>query len=151
MPNSLFAAYPDTDRYGMLKLTQEIIDDIVAHGEREAPLEACGYLAAKDGIICKSIAMKNVDASPVHYSMDPKEQFGVARSCREEGYAIRAVYHTHPETEAYPSSEDIRLAYDPGLSYVIVSLADSQPAVHSYIIKKDKVFQEQIQIIGAGK
>ncbi|MBW2505923.1 MAG: hypothetical protein JRD19_02500, partial [Deltaproteobacteria bacterium] len=59
----------------MLKITRKIIDDIVTHGELEAPLEACGYLAEKDGVICKSIAMKNVDASPIHYSMDPKEQF----------------------------------------------------------------------------
>ena len=91
----------------MLKITRDIIDDIVTHGELEAPLEACGYLAEKDGVICKSIAMKNVDASPIHYSMDPKEQFNAVRNCREAGLTIRAVYHTHPETDAYPSAEDI--------------------------------------------
>jgi proteasome lid subunit RPN8/RPN11 len=133
----------------MLKITRKIIDDIVTHGELEAPLEACGYLAEKDGVICKSIAMKNVDASPIHYSMDPQEQFNAVRNCREAGLTIRAVYHTHPETDAYPSAEDIKLAYDPGLSYVIVSLAGSKPAIHSFIIKKNDVIKEQIKIIGA--
>jgi len=133
----------------MLKITRDIIDDIVTHGELEAPLEACGYLAEKNGVICKSIAMKNVDASPIHYSMDPKEQFNAVRNCREAGLTIRAVYHTHPETDAYPSAEDIKLAYDPGLSYVIVSLAGPKPAIHSFIIKKNDVIKEQIKIIGA--
>jgi proteasome lid subunit RPN8/RPN11 len=135
----------------MLKITQDIIDEITAHGHSEAPLEACGYLAEKDGVICKSIAMKNIDASPVHYSMDPAQQFAVVRNCRTEGLTIRAVYHSHPETAAYPSAEDIKLAYDPALSYVIVSLAESSPCINSFTIKTDKVIPEQIDIIGEKK
>ncbi len=135
----------------MIKITRDIIDEIVNHGRSEAPLEACGYLAAKDGIICKCIVMKNNDASPVHYSMDPAEQFAAVKKCREQGLSIRAVYHSHPETEAFPSPEDIKLAYDPAISYIIVSLAESRPSIHSFIIRKDKVSQEQIEIIGATK
>ena len=135
----------------MLRIKQEIIDKIVEHGRSEAPLEACGYLAAKDGVVCIYIAMKNIDASPVHYSMDPSEQFAAARDCRAEGLSIRAVYHSHPETAAYPSAEDIKLAYDPALSYVIVSLAESPPKINSFIIKKDKVISERIEIMGEKK
>jgi proteasome lid subunit RPN8/RPN11 len=135
----------------MLKISQDIIDEIVAHGHAEAPLEACGYLAEKDGVICKCIAMKNIDASPVHYSMDPAQQFGAVRRCREEGLTIRAVYHSHPETPAYPSGEDIKLAFDPALSYVIVSLAESSPSINSFTIKEDTVFPEHIKIIGVKK
>ena len=132
----------------MLKITRETFDDIIRHGRSEAPLEACGYLAAQNNLICKSIVMTNIDASPIHYSMDPKEQFSAVRTCRETGLTIRAVYHTHPETEAYPSAEDIKLAYDPDISYVIVSLAKSRPSIHSFIIKNNKVSEEQLEIIG---
>ncbi len=132
----------------MLKITRDIINEISAHGRAEAPLEACGYLAAKAGVVCKSIAMKNIDASPVHYSMDAAQQFDAVRRCREEGLSIRAVYHSHPETAAYPSAEDIKLAYDPAISYVIVSLAEYTPSINSYIIKGNTVFPEQIQIVG---
>ena len=131
----------------MLIITQEIIDEMIRHSRSEAPVEACGYLAEKDGVVCKCLTMKNIDASPVHYSMDPTQQFAAVRSCREEGMTVRAVYHSHPETSAYPSAEDIRLAYDPALSYVIVSLADSPPCINSFIIRNDKVFPEGIEII----
>jgi proteasome lid subunit RPN8/RPN11 len=135
----------------MLKITREIIDKMISHGRAEAPLEACGYLAAKNGAVCSSIGLQNVDASPVHYSMDPAEQFKAVRKFRDEGLTLRAVYHTHPETSAYPSAEDIRLAYDPDISYVIVSLADKEPAVYSFIIKNNSVANEPIEIIGAEK
>ena len=134
-----------------MKITRKTVEEIIAHGRTEAPLEACGYLAEKDGVTCMCITMKNVDASPVHYAMDPAEQFAVMRRCRAEGFSIRAVYHSHPETDAYPSAEDIRLAYDPGLSYVIVSLAGNRPTIHSFSITGETVSQEHLEIIGAEK
>ena len=133
----------------MLIIAQDIIDQIIIHSRSEAPLEACGYLAEKDGVVCKCISMKNIDASPVHYSMDPAEQFAAVRNCRAEGFTIRAVYHSHPATAAYPSAEDIKLAYDPALSYLIVSLAESTPRINSFIIRNDTILPEQIEIIGA--
>ena len=149
MLTRLFAVSIETAGNGMLQITRDIIDEIIAHGRLESPLEACGYLAEKDGVVCKSIAMKNVDASPVHYSMDPAEQFAAVRNCRDQGLRIRAVYHSHPETAAYPSAEDIKLAHDPALSYVIVSLAGSGPSINSFTIRKDKISPEHIKILGA--
>ena len=111
----------------MLKIKQEIVDRIVAQGRTGAPLEACGYLAEKDGVICQHFELTNIDKSLVHFSMDPAEQFAAVKECRNQGLKIRAVYHSHPETPARPSNEDIKLAYDPSLSYVIVSLADADP------------------------
>jgi len=131
----------------MLRITQDIINKIITHGRSEAPLEACGYLVQKDNVVCRHIEMKNVDASPVHYSMDPAQQFEAVRSCREEGLSIRAVYHSHPDTPARPSDEDIKLAYDPNLSYVIISLAEANAEVKSFIIQKERVTPEEIDII----
>jgi len=131
----------------MLRIKQEIIDKMVEHGRLEAPIEACGYLAENDGVVSKHFELTNTDQSPEHYSMDPAEQFATIRDCREQGLAIRAVYHSHPETPARPSAEDIKLAYDPSLSYVIVSLAESVPTVKSFIIKRGEVQQEPLEII----
>ena len=131
----------------MLRITQDIIEDIISHSRSEAPLEACGYLAQKDGVVCRHIEMKNIDSSPVHYSMDPVQQFEAYKNCREKGLTIRAVYHSHPGTPAKPSAEDIKLAYDPSLSYVIISLAEAKAHVKSFIIQKDRVFPEEIDIL----
>ena len=131
----------------MLKIKQEIVDRIVAHGRNEAPLEACGYLAEKDGVISQHFELTNIDKSPVHFSMDPSEQFAVVKECRNQGLKIRAVYHSHPETPARPSNEDIKLAYDPSLSYIIVSLAEADSNIKSFIIHKGVVELEPLEIV----
>jgi len=131
----------------MLKIRQDIIDKIVEQGLAEAPLEACGYLAEKDGLVCKHFELTNIDKSPVHFSMDPAEQFGALKECKNQGLIIRAVYHSHPETPARPSDEDIRLAFDPSLSYVIVSLAETKPNIKSFCIQNGIVEPEQMEII----
>ena len=57
-----------------------------------------------------------------------------------------AIYHSHPETPARPSEEDIRLALTPGVSYLIVSLAGAAPEVKSYRIESGKVHPEALSI-----
>lgn len=135
----------------MLKIKQDIIDRIVAQGLTEAPLEACGYLAEKDGVVCKHFELTNLDKSPIHFSMDPAEQFAAVNECRNQGLKLRAVYHSHPETPARPSNEDIKLACDPSLSYVIVSLAGTDPSTKSFIIKKGVVEPEPLKIVNDEK
>ncbi len=129
----------------MLRIQQKVIKGLIAHVGSEAPIEACGYLAEKDGIVIKHYELTNMNASEVRYSMDPAEQFAAVRSMRAAGSKLRAAYHSHPRTQARPSSEDIRLAYDAGLSYVIVSLLDY--SIKSFKIKNGKFEKEEIEII----
>ncbi len=56
-----------------------------------------------------------------------------------------AVYHSHPETPARPSKEDIRLAYDSDIIYLIISLAGKVPDIKSFKIRKDQVEKDQVE------
>ena len=59
-----------------------------------------------------------------------------------------AVYHSHPESPARPSEEDIRLALTPGVSYVIVSLQDpGQPVIRSFRISDGVVTLEEVVLM----
>ena len=44
--------------------------------------------------------------------MDPKEQLKAIKDMRANGLTPLGNWHSHPETPARPSQEDIRLAYD---------------------------------------
>ena len=132
----------------MLRITEDAMDEIITHARNDAPVEACGYLGAENGTVVAVFRMGNMDASGEHFTLDPEEQFSVIRNMREKGLKPHAVYHSHPETPARPSEEDIRLAYDPDLSYVIVSLADSRVSVNSFRIIDKKVDPELIEVIG---
>jgi proteasome lid subunit RPN8/RPN11 len=130
-----------------LQIEKKILTALLAHGRREEPNEACGYLAARDGVVCRHFELRNIDAAPDHYSMDPAEQFAVIRRMRDEGLQVAAVYHSHPETPARPSVEDIRLAHDPGMIYVIVSLMAGVEPVRAFKIKQGEVTDVPLQVL----
>ena len=130
-----------------MKILQEVIDKIIQHAQTEAPIEACGYLAGADGVITRAYPMKNIDASTEHFTLDPKEQFDIVRTVRSNNEEIYTNYHSHPETPARPSQEDIRLAFDPGMKYVIVSLADNTTDVKCFSIVNGEVTHEEWEII----
>jgi len=131
----------------MIKIPQSVYDEVVAHALKDNPIEACGYLAGINGEVKYAIPMKNTDESNEHFSFNPQEQFDAFKKTKSEGLRLIAVYHSHPETPARPSEEDIRLAYDPNVSYVIVSLAGEVPDMKSFIIKNKTVEIEEIEVI----
>jgi len=130
-----------------MKIRKEVISQLIDHAKKEAPVEACGYLGAKAGVITTLYALTNIDKSKEHFSFDPKEQFATARAARDNGFVISAVYHSHPNSPARPSEEDIKLAYDPAIIYVIVSLAKEKEEIRAFNIKDNKVDEIRMEIV----
>ena len=118
----------------MLIVAPRVLATIVEHARREAPIEACGYLAERDGVVCRAYPLTNADAVPNHFSLAPAEQFAAVRAMRAEGMKLRAVYHSHPVGPALMSAEDVRLAADASLSYVVISLAAKEAVVKSFVV-----------------
>ncbi|MBE0490933.1 MAG: M67 family metallopeptidase [Sulfurospirillum sp.] len=131
----------------MIKIPQNVYEMMVEHAKRDLPNEACGYLAGKHKEVHYAICMTNTDASCEHFSFDPQEQFDAFKQTQKEGLQLIGVYHSHPQTPARPSEEDIVLAYDPRISYVIISLCAQEPDMKSFIIQNKTVEKEEIQII----
>jgi len=128
----------------MLKIPKYICDEIIAHAQRDFPLEACGMLGGVADVVSENYPMVNTDRSNEHFTMEPKEQFAVVKALRAKGKELLAIYHSHPETPARPSGEDIRLALTPNVSYIIVSLAATTPDVKSFRIENGVVTAEEI-------
>lgn len=118
-----------------MNILDSAYNELRDHARREAPIEACGYLAGQGDTVTHYFPMTNVDHSPEHFSFDPKEQFAVIKAARNEGLTLLGNFHSHPETPARPSEEDIRLAYDPDITYVIGSLATAEFTVRAFQIQ----------------
>jgi len=131
----------------MISIKKSVVPGIIDHAKQGLPYEACGYLASKDNVVVRFFLLKNADRSAEHFSFDPAEQFAVVREIRKSGLEPAAVIHSHPSTPARPSAEDIRLARDPGLSYVIVSLAAAEPVIKSFRINDATVTPEEISLL----
>jgi len=133
-----------------MKIRAEVIKRILSHAERDAPIEACGYLLGSGDLITTDLPMTNAEGREDHFTFDPKEQFEAYRTARAQGVDILGAYHSHPVTPARPSVEDIKLAFDPGILYVIVSLMGGQRTVKAFRIREGKVEEESLVIEQVG-
>ena len=128
-----------------LKIPRALADEMVAHCLEGRPNEACGVLAAAGGMLVKVFGMTNASASPLRYSLDPKEQLAVYRKLDDEGCDLAGVFHSHTRTEAYPSPTDVRLASE-DVPYLIVSLATAAPDIRAFRIRKESWGAEEGEI-----
>ena len=130
----------------MISIKKDALDKIIAHAKKDLPNEACGYLAGNDDVLLLSYQLTNVDHSPEHFSFDPSEQFQAVKDARNKELQILANYHSHPVTPARPSQEDIRLAYDPEIRYIIISLAEAEPVIRAFRIINGSATNEDLII-----
>jgi proteasome lid subunit RPN8/RPN11 len=129
-----------------LEIPESIFEQMFQQAKTEAPIEACGILAGRDRQVEKLYKMTNADQSSDHFMMTSEEQFKVIKDIRAVGLEMLAIYHSHPETPARPSVEDIRLALTPGVIYLIVSLQNTEPAIKGFIIEDDSVTEVLVEI-----
>ena len=127
----------------VLNLKKSDYDKMLKHCEDGLPNESCGLLAGTvEGevkTVTKIYLLTNIDASNEHFSMDPKEQFAALKDARANGVEIIGNFHSHPESPSRPSEEDKRLAYDPNIEYLILSLQEADhPVLKAFGIDKDK-------------
>jgi proteasome lid subunit RPN8/RPN11 len=132
----------------MLNLGPEFFGQMTAHARRGLPNEACGLFAGTADRTIKAVyCFKNTDESPDHFSMVPEDQLRAISDIRKKGWTLLGNFHSHPTTPARPSEEDIRLAFDPSLSYIIISLQGAEPVLKSFRICGGVVTEETVRVI----
>ncbi len=130
-----------------LEIPTYIFERMLEQAKAQAPIEVCGILAGSNSKVEKLYKMTNVDNSSSHFMMEPTEQFAVVKDIRSARLELLAIYHSHPETPARPSAEDIRLALTPDVIYVIVSLQDANAAaVKGFLLEDGNVSKVQVKI-----
>src|SRR5215467_76453 len=94
------------------------LDAIVAQAEREFPYECCGFIIGNDSSEevrpVANIQNRMHAEDPVAYPrdartaflMEPKEHLAVMNEIDRRKLALRAVYHSHPDHDAYFSVTD---------------------------------------------
>ncbi len=100
------------------------------------PEESCGLLAgpASDDVRM-AYPLTNILHSPTNYTIDPEEHFRSLRHAERSGWDLVGVFHSHPQTGAYPSPTDIRLAADQEWLYLLVGMEhNARPEIRGFRI-----------------
>jgi len=117
------------------RIARSVIDAVCAHALAAKPAECCGMLVGRGTTIAESAPAANVaDRASVRYLIDPRDHIDAIKHARERHLDVLGFYHSHPHTSPWPSSADVTEAAYPDAVYLIVSLADTAPAVRLFRI-----------------
>jgi len=130
----------------MIRLTEEHIKQIEAHGERAFPFECGGMLvgnfdAEAGKTVIELLPMENaMDESEQHNRVLilPKDVLRAERYARTKKMDVVGYYHSHPDHPAHPSQFDLDHAL-PIWSYLIVSVEQGKAVdVRAWEMENDR-------------
>ena len=131
-----------------MRISQSLIDEMVAHAREELPNECCGMVGGVDGEASVVVPVVNSAASPLRFEMDPQGQYDALKSIEDDGKEMLAIYHSHTKSAPYPSQTDVNQAVNwPDAIYLIVSLQDADaPDVKGYWLKDLKIADVELVV-----
>jgi [CysO sulfur-carrier protein]-S-L-cysteine hydrolase len=131
-----------------MRISQSLVDEMVAHAREDLPNECCGMIGGRDGEATTVIRVANAAATPLRYEMDPQEQYNALKAIEDGGGELLAIYHSHTKSAAYPSQTDVNQAVAwPEQIYVIISLANQgAPDVKAYLLKDLRIADAEFDV-----
>ena len=122
--------------------------EILLHAREASPSECCGLIGGtEDGQTRTIYRLTNIARNTeVAYEAAPEELFSAQRQMRERGEQLLAIYHSHPRAlQPTPSETDVRLAYYPAATYLIVGLGGTEPVVNAFEISEHEHHWQQVE------
>ena len=131
-----------------MRISQALIDEMVAHARADLPNECCGMIGGRDGAATSVVRVENAAASPLRYEMDPQGQYDALKRIEDGGEELIGIYHSHTRSAAYPSQTDVNEARMwPEQAYVIVSLENEEaPDVKAYDLADLKIADVDLDV-----
>lgn len=137
-----------------MRISRELVDEMVAHALADAPNECCGVIAVEENRAVRVYRTTNLKASPLAYEIGP-EIVRATSEIEDAGQRLGAIYHSHTRSDPYPSQTDVNLAFVPpdddkvwpGAIYVIIGVAGDQPEVRAFDIPaRDRIEEVELDI-----
>jgi proteasome lid subunit RPN8/RPN11 len=131
-----------------VKISQQLIDEMIAHAREDLPDECCGMIGGRDGAATSVVRVENAAHSPLRYEMDSQGQYDALKEIEGAGDELIGIYHSHTRSAAYPSQTDVNEARMwPEQVYVIVSLENEEaPDVKAYDLADLKIADVHLDV-----
>jgi len=131
-----------------IQLRREHLEAMTAHARETAPEECCGLIGGFSETRATSLyRLRNVTTNPeLGYEAAPEDLFAAQRQMRERGEGLLAIYHSHPRSsEPSPSETDVRLAYYPSATYLIIGLGGTDAVIKAFSISEREQRWQQVE------
>jgi proteasome lid subunit RPN8/RPN11 len=90
-----------------ISLTAGQIKELASIAKDVLPDESCALLLGENNIVVEILPMRNVDESPITFSIESTELMQAYNLAESKGLQVIAIFHSHPAKPS-PSSTDIK-------------------------------------------
>jgi len=111
-----------------ISLTSAQVQGLVQMAKDALPNECCAFILAEHNDsekVAMILPMRNIDESPVSFSIDPAELLNAYNLADSKGMEVAAIFHSHP-AKASPSSTDIKYMEINPVIWIIYSTTQNE-------------------------
>ena len=97
---------------------------LTEHAENEKPNESCAILFGKEDTVSDIFLTKNIEESPVNFTISNEQLIEGYKIAEDKQLDIIGIFHSHPNSEAYPSNTDKKFMHSNPVVWIIYSGAN---------------------------
>ena len=122
-------------------LTQKDKDELVTHAVGQQPSESCAMLLGKkvDGAwnVKEVFLTQNIDNSQTNFTISPEELLKGYQLAEKMHLELVGVFHSHPNSDATPSSTDKTFMQNNPVPWIIFSCVNN--SLKAYLLDSDVI------------
>ena len=122
-------------------LTESQKKILANHASNEKPNESCavlfGTLDSQRTTVKEIFLTENIDKSPINFTISNEQLIKCYKTAEEKKIEVVGIFHSHPNSEAYPSDTDKKFMYSNPVVWVIYSGITNE--FKAYLLESDIV------------
>ena len=111
------------------------------YSENQKPNEACAILFGKNNEVLDIFLTENIEESPVNFTISNEQLIEGYKIAEDKKMDIIGIFHSHPNSDAFPSNTDKKFMQSNPVTWVIYSGINKN--FRAFILESDSV---EIQI-----
>ena len=108
-----------------ITLTESQKKILANYADNERPNESCailfGSVNEQNSIVKEIFLTENIDDSPVNFTISNEELLKVYKTAEDKKMQVVSIFHSHPNSEAYPSETDKKFMQSNPVVWIIYS------------------------------
>jgi proteasome lid subunit RPN8/RPN11 len=91
------------------------------YSENQKPNESCAILFGKNNQVLDLFLTENIEESPVNFTISNKQLIEGYKVAEEKKMEVVGIFHSHPDSDAYPSNTDKKFMQSNPVVWIIYS------------------------------
>ncbi len=118
-----------------ITLSQSDKKILAEHAENEKPNESCAILFGRGSLVSEVFLTKNIEESSVNFTISNEQLIEGYDIAEEKKLEVIGIFHSHPDSDAYPSDTDKKFMQSNPVAWIIYSGVSKD--FRAYILESD--------------